>query len=133
MPKGSPPPSKGRVGWCLKALAGERTPEVLPVLMEPVPFGGRCLTHWEYEELVDWGLKMCRPWWRVAPIPDRTDRFSLWALPHPTTIRRIKRGESNFTPWRRRAPVDLAYQTPAAAVVRGTFIPPDVTPEDPPT
>lgn len=130
-----PKPALSRSG---KPLAGEPVPDALPVLMEPVPLGGRPLTFWEYEELVDWGVLGVRPYWRVAPIPDQPGRFSLWRMPMPRVLAKLRSGvrEEPIGMGTRRVGIDLTYQSPAAARATGTLVfpelPADPNHEDPP-
>lgn len=53
-------------------VVGQHEPDVLPILGEPVPPGGRMLTVFERQELADWGFRSAnnhRTRLRVQPLP----------------------------------------------------------------
>lgn len=61
-------------------VVGQHEPDVLPILGEPVPPGGRMLTIFERMELSDWGFRGAmnyRTNLRAQPLPGQPDLFAL--------------------------------------------------------
>ncbi|MEZ5564921.1 MAG: hypothetical protein R3F24_05125 [Gammaproteobacteria bacterium] len=80
-PEPPPRPPTKKNGLSLQALADQRPPKLLPVLLEKVPARGRHLSVWEVAEIRDWGLNATATW-RVAPTK-RPGEFSLWKYSRP--------------------------------------------------
>lgn len=68
-------------GLSLRALDDRRPPDLLPCVLEAVPPGGRCISVFERDELVDWGIN-ARTSWRITPTADH-DVFELWRCTPP--------------------------------------------------
>ncbi|MCL4780695.1 MAG: hypothetical protein KJ049_10920 [Gammaproteobacteria bacterium] len=74
------PPKKDATGLSLQALAGQRPPRLLPVLLEPVPRTGRPLSVFEVHELADWGISNCHGTMMRAAPTATPGEFSLWRV-----------------------------------------------------
>lgn len=93
-PKPPTLPKRTAEGLSLRALDDCRPPELLPVVTAPVPPTGRCLSPWEVDELVDWGI-FAKSHWRITPTAE-PGIFALWRHPRPGS----KTGKSALLPHR---------------------------------